>query len=68
MITKGKYLNYMSCGLAHEMVACFSTFVLWRKKLQKNLPQLGNCSKYDITSHMFSYLEYNTLGRGCNDR
>ena len=23
MITIEKYLNYMSCGLAHDMVACF---------------------------------------------
>ena len=35
MITKGKYSNYMSCGLAHEMVACFYNFCV------TNLPYMG---------------------------
>ena len=37
MITKGTYLNYMSCGLAHELVACFYNFC----GMEKNAKELA---------------------------
>ena len=40
VIIKGKYLNYMSCGLAHEMVACFYNFCVMEKKA-KHLTTYG---------------------------
>ena len=40
VITKWKYLNNMSCGLAHEMVTSFCTFCVLEKK-QNALPHMG---------------------------
>ena len=40
MIRKGTYLNYMGCGLAHGMVACFYNFCSM-EKMQKILPHMG---------------------------
>ena len=43
MVPKLKYLNYISCGLAHDMVACFNNLCL------KNLTTYGYSFQYGCT-------------------
>ena len=43
MVPKLEYLNYISCGLAHEMVACFNNLCLIEKQA-KTLPHMDTVS------------------------
>ena len=55
-----KLINYISCGLAHEMVGYFYNVCVTEKEA-KHLPYMRTISKmakpllnkYDVTSHMF---------------
>ena len=61
VVTKWKYLNYISCGLAHESVACFCNVCVTEKKNKKPCHIRGQFSrwlhhyynKFDVTSQVF---------------